>query len=95
MTVVSLLPAFALGGTTGVLLGSSFGEDCFSGAGSCGAGVLTPRGVNPGGVGSSSKGTGFPLACIFKASSNCLQIRPYLRAFDVFPSSSAATFVRR
>lgn len=49
----------------------------------------------PGGLGNSSSGTGFPLDLSFIASSNCLQIRPYLRAFEEFPSVSATVFERR
>lgn len=43
----------------------------------------------PGGVGNSSNWTGFPRASNLRASSNCLQIRPYLRALEEFPSVSA------
>lgn len=50
-------------------------------------------GGKPGGTGSSSRGTGFPLICDLIASANCLQILPYLRALEVLPSASAATFV--
>lgn len=52
-------------------------------------------GNNPGGTGNSSKATVLPRACALIASSNCLQMRPYRRALDVLPSSSAATLVRR
>jgi len=51
------------------------------------------NGGKPGGTGSSSRDIGFPCACNLMASSNCLQILPYLRALEELPSVSAATFV--